>query len=245
MTRLTVHPPFPACAALVVVAALALPATAQIQPAALAASWVGAAAPAKVTSLRPGNLITQPSNSHLNGLTRDLKIAATNWTATVAIGTAGRCGSDDDGTTRTWVRNPDKVTLLNPEGWEAQRSGTPRPLVRYHIADDRYSRGEPIARACTYWEEGRWKPATGGTFTLRIWGKLCHAGISNVQRCWDLSTPTPPRGLLAVARLSGYGATFAPGSPNCGPERWPSPEWQADGGPPYAEWCDVEVSEPK
>ncbi len=212
---------------------------------ALRFSWVGAAAPAKVNSLRPGNLIAQPPSrlgSQATNVVRNLDIEATNWTATVAIGTAGRCGSDDDGTTRTWVRNPAKVTRLNPEGWEAQRSGTPRPLVRYHIADDRHSRGDPIARACTFWSEGRWKPATGGTFTLRIWGNVCLRGGRTCRSLKDGAGQT----LLTPDVVNGFGyqATFAPG-PNCGPARWPSPEWEAAGGPPYAEWCDVEVSPPE
>ena len=79
-----------------------------------------------------------------------------------------------------------------------------------------------------------------GYFRVRVWGKVCHASASNVQRCWNLKNPEPPRGFVAITNLVGYGATFRP-ERHCGPARWLSPAWQAAGGPPYAEWCDITV----
>ena len=154
-------------ALLALTAAPALPALAQVNPSALPASWVGTPAPARVTSLR-ADLVAQPPDP-LRRATENLTIEATSLNATVAIGTAGRCSGDDPGTTGTWVKDPDRITLLNKEGWVWQRSGPPRPTVAYHIADATWSRGEPIARACTHWAEGRWKTHPPGQgFTLRI-----------------------------------------------------------------------------
>ncbi len=235
----------PACVAPLKVQALllgaalavpALPALAQVNPSALRASWVGNPAPARVTSLR-ADLVAGPPSS-LRRATENLTIEASNLNATVAIGTAGRCSGDDPGTTGTWVKDPDKVTRLNKEGWVWQRSGPPRPTVAYHIADATWSRGEPIARACTHWAEGRWKTHPPGQgFTLRIWGNICIAGGAT---CSSLREGTPSFLTSGVVNQFGYAATFGPG-PNCGPARWPTPGWQAAGGQPYAEWCDVTV----
>ncbi len=185
------------------------------------------------------SLLTVTSGpSGLNaGIIRNLDITASNWSATVAIGTDGRCSTDDDGSTGKWIRNPDKVTILNKEGWTWVRMGA-RPMVAYHIADAIYSPGEPIARACTYYAEGRQKLHSGGQFTLRVYGKIALAGFSEVH---SLQMPAPPQDPNTWNYNQwGYHATFRPGA-NCGPARWPTPELRAAGLPPYAEWCEFVV----
>ena len=80
---------------------------------------------------------------------------------------------------------------------------------------------------------------SNGIFRVRVWGKVCPAGVSNVP-CWDLRDPDPPPGFGLVANQSGYGATFQHAH-NCGPRSWPTPELQAAGAPAYARYCDITV----
>ncbi len=189
------------------------------------------------------DLLTVTSDSGFNPeITRNLDITASNWSASVAIGTDGRCSSDDEGTTGEWIKDPDKVTLLNKEGWTWVRMGTPRPLVAYHIEDAIYSPGEPIARACTFYtEDGGLQPSYStfaGEFTLRVYGKISLPGFGNVH---SLQMPAPPQDPNTWNwNTWGYHATFKPGA-NCGPARWPTPELRAAGLPPYAEWCEFVV----
>ncbi len=122
--------------------------------------------------------------------------------------------------------------------WE-NGSWIPAPktqLVAFHNASGKYTGGQPVATACRYYAEGEWKTATG-MFTVRIWGKLCLKGPTNVQRCWALQKPSPPTGFLAVAKFAGYRATFAPG-PHCGPARTLE---GLENLASYAEWCDFTV----
>ncbi len=81
---------------------------------------------------------------------------------------------------------------------------------------------------------------SNGIFRVRVWGKVCHAGTSNVQRCWNLKDPTPPAAFAFLANAAGYGATFQTDG-HCGPPSWPTLELQAAGAPAYAKWCDVTV----
>ncbi len=184
-------------------------------------------------------------------LTRDLHIEAFNWTATVGVGAAFRCPGDKSvqRPAGSWVKDPEKVTRLNPEGWVWQRRDPIKPAVSYHIEDATWSHGDPIARACKIYTDGRLRPITsGGRFTLRVWGKVCLDGQSNVRpSCLQYKPGTalaPSAAWLGVLRHAGYKATFRPG-PNCGPATWPSPDMQerfpTQG---YAQWCDFTVVVP-
>ncbi len=158
--------------------------------------------------------------------TRDLKIEARDWPATTlfGVGDGSRCAYDKggDGRTFNWATNQ----------WE----GTAKLMVGFHSASDRYTGGNPIARRCTFYAENKLNPING-MFTVRIYGKACLKGTTNVQRCWDLSSPTPPVAWSAVARLAGYNATFKHGK-NCGPpQNIPGLENLA----PHAAWCDFTV----
>ncbi len=182
---------------------------------------------ARLTVLRSGNEAA-----------RNLKIKALDWPATAlfGVGSDSRCAGDDSGRQGAWVKDSSKVTQLNPDGWTWRREGTAKLLVGFHRASDRYTGGQPIARRCTYWEEGRFKPHTG-MFTVRIYGKACLKGPTNAQRCWDLSSSAPPPGWIIIARLAGYEATFAHGE-NCGP---PQTIPQREHWSPHAAWCDFTV----
>ncbi len=286
MTRLTVCPPFPACAALVVAAALALPAMAQsIQQTAITHSRALTPAPSVVTSLTAN--LTDPApqiqNRTWTGLVRNLQIEVLPGpdATTFGVGPDVRCaygpGDKDD------------------------------RVVEFHNPTDTYSRGQPIARACPTWGPAKcsrsvtfmghtftanrgypactgptetlnvdgytgstptqqagdtpstYTPGTPGTFTpgttptpraktpsngifrVRIWGNVCINGGTN---CLSLRDPMTTRwlaGSTGVIHLTGYGATFRPGSPHCGPARWPSEAWRMRGGPGYAEYCDITV----
>ncbi len=153
--------------------------------------------------------------------TRDLTIEAITWPATVTFGVG-----DQSGCSRSGGRWEDGTWIPAPA----------IKLVGFHNASGKYTVGQRVATACRYYEESEWKSATG-MFTVRIWGKLCLKGPTNAQRCWDLKNPTPPAGLLAIARFGGYRATFAPG-PNCGPARTVE---GLESQPPYAAWCDSTV----
>ncbi len=74
---------------------------------------------------------------------------------------AARCAYDKGSHSRTF-------------NWETKQWEGEDTIVGYHIADDKYNKGEPIARACTYYEGGRLKKLTGGWFTVRLWGKVCY-----------------------------------------------------------------------
>jgi len=182
----------------------------------------------------------------------DLHIGtAANWTASVAIGSAGRCAGDAD-PTRRWVWFRDATARY---GWNGRWEGTARPLVSHHIADRSYDPGTPIARKCTYKADddgrGEFTPHRG-LFTVRIHGKLCH---TNGTYCVDFR----PGGADGSAHRdcrqynrAGYTATFAPG-PRCGPPQWPTRalreaaargQLEEDAALGYAEWCDFTVTVP-
>ena len=175
-----------------------------------------------------GNLLAVTSGPQgLNsGIFQNLDIEASNWTATVGIGAAARCAYDrgGDGRTFNWGTN--------------QWDGEAKPMVGYHIANDKYTNGEPIARACTYHEGGALKKVKDGWFTVRVYGKISLPGFSEVH---SLKTPAPPQDPNTWNWNGwGYHATFKPGK-NCGPARWPTPELRTAGLPPYAEWCEFVV----
>ncbi len=287
----TPPPPPPPClkafAIVLLSAALALPAPAQAQ------TRVMNAGPATVYSLTTplvGPAVRVGSKTW-TALTRDLEIEARpnpQGMMNFGVGSDVRCAYGPGDRDQTQV-------------------------VEFHNPTGRYSRGQPIARACPHWGPrkcsrtvtvnlgalgmhtytvnrgyprcpGAWDttkmvevdgesvstrvgaPALGpaaddipdnrqeitatdrqqgthnGIFTVRIWGKICLAThISNSpDRCVSLKDNDPV--LLGSNFLNavGYVATF-PSRSHCGPPRWPTPELQAMGRPPYAEWCDVTV----
>ncbi len=158
-------------------------------------------------------------------LVTGLDLEAFNWTAVVGVGAAARCAYDKGSHRRTF-------------NWETKEWEGEDTIVGYHIADDKYNKGEPIARACTYYAEGRLKKVTGAWFTVRLWGKVCYP--TNYSRCDSLKGGLSNEWIM-YANVNGYDATFKPG-PNCGPAAWPTPELKAmfpDKG--YAEWCDFTV----
>jgi len=170
-------------------------------------------------------LIVLPSTADTSDYRQNLYIGkAENWTADIAIGDAGRCVGDKSDSTN---------------------------LVSFHINADRlYDTGTKIARACTYWEEKKFKPHATGIFTVRIYGKLCdNSGGSCVE--FRPGGADEGSGNFDCSRYndSGYTTTFAPG-PNCGPQKWPSRELRdaaargqltRDAALGYAEWCDFTV----
>ncbi len=166
--------------------------------------------------------------SAANELVTGLDLEAFNWTASVGVGDAARCAYDKGSHSRTF-------------NWETKQwEGEDRTIVGYHIEDDKYNKGEPIARACTYYESGRLRNVRGGWFTVRLWGKVCYPNDSN---CDSLQGGLSKE-WLRNANTNGYHATFKPG-PNCGPAAWPTPELKAmfpNNG--YAEWCDFTVRVP-
>jgi len=164
---------------------------------------------------------------------------AGNWTATVAIGEAGRCAADPD---------PGRHYNFGSSRWE----GEARPLVSFHIASHRvYYPGERVARACTWYgpKVGDAKPTfnayNAGWFTVRLYGTICDTSTTPSCTSFRPSGPVTPfdDGVFecSEANSGGYLATFAPG-PNCGPATWPTRYLRDIGAPPYAEWCDFVVN---
>ena len=162
-------------------------------------------------------------------LVTGLDLEAFNWTASVGVGDAARCAYD-------------KGSHRGTFNWETKQwEGEDRTIVGYHIEDDKYNKGEPIARACAHYENGRLRNVGDGWFTVRLWGKVCYP--TNFNRCESLKGGLSSA-WLRYANENGYDATFKPG-PNCGPPSWPTPELEAmfpDKG--YAEWCDFTVQVP-
>jgi len=90
--------------------------------------------------------------------------------------------------------------------------------------------------------------ASGATFNIRIYGKLCR---DNGHNCAQFR-PGGATGMIGStfrcvhANRFGYTATFAPAS-NCGPPEWPTSQLRDayNNGdsrfPPYARWCDFTV----
>ncbi len=169
------------------------------------------------TDLLPGSAADE--------LVTGLDLEAFNWTASVGVSAAARCAYDKGSHHRTFNRETKQ--------WEGEDT-----IVGYHIADDKYTKGESIARACTYYSGGKLHKVTGGWFTVRLWGKVCYP--TNYNICESLKGGLSSD-WLRYANMNGYDATFKPG-PNCGPAAWPTPELEAmfpDKG--YAEWCDFTV----
>ncbi len=269
MTRLTVCPPFPACAALVVAAALALPAMAQsIQQTAITHSRALTPAPSVVTSLTAN--LTDPApqiqNRTWTGLVRNLQIEVLPGpdATTFGVGPDVRCaygpGDKDD------------------------------RVVEFHNARGLYFRDQPIARACPTWGPAKCSRSVtvmGHTFTANRgyppcpgeWGNdgapalgaaadeipdsrqelsatrrtsKTANGIFKVRIwgnfcyaaggvCRSLKTIDGTTLTAPLVSRYGYAATFRPGPSNCGPARWPSEAWQQRNGPGYAEYCDITV----
>ena len=89
-----------------------------------------------------------------------------------------------------------RIPVADQKEWEGEDT-----IVGYHIADDKYNKGEPIARACTYYAEGRLKKVTGGWFTVRLWGKACFP--TNYSRCDSLKGGLSNEWLM-YANVNGY-----------------------------------------
>ncbi len=180
---------------------------------------------AKTVRTLGANLLPEPAAADME-LVTDLDLEAFNWTASVGVGSAARCAYD-------------KGSHRGTFNWETKQwEGEDRTIVGYHIEDDKYNSGEPIARACTYYEDGQFKDVTGGWFTVRLWGKVCYP--SGDSRCESLKGGLSQE-WISDANMNGYRATFKPGS-NCGPAAWPTPQLEEmfpDKG--YAEWCDFTV----
>jgi len=164
---------------------------------------------------------------------------AENWTASVAIGGAGRCAGDNV---------------------QADASN----LVNFHVPSHRvYNPGEPVARACKFLTlpagchannpppdlDCRLQAATyqrydTGWFTVRIYGRICDRSSNPNCTGFRPTGPVTPSGHAnfdcSTANREGYLATFKPG-PNCGPAKWPTRYLRDIGGPAYAEWCDFTV----
>ncbi len=119
-----------------------------------------------------------------------------------------------------------------PGTWNAQNNGQRQgaPALGAAADDIPDSRQELGARSGT-------RGTANGIFRVRVWGNFCFAagGVCRSLKTIDEATLTS-----SLVSRYGYAATFRPGA-NCGPARWPTPEMQAAGGPPYAEWCDVTV----
>ncbi len=258
-------PPLKTCAAVLLSAALALPAAAQGVTDAVRNSQVLTHAPSYVTSLTTPLTANAPRilGRVWTGLVQHLQIEVlpgpAGSTTTFGVGTGFRCA-------------------YGPGDTGAQ-------VVEFHNARGTYSRDQPIARACPTWgpakcarsvtvmgriftanrgyptcpagdapalgvaaddipdsrQDLRASSGTSGTakgiFRVRVWGNFCFAagGV-----CRSLKTIDGTILTSSLVSEYGYAATFQPGA-NCGPARWPTPEMQAAGGPPYAEWCDVTV----
>ncbi len=252
-----------ACAALLLSAALALPATAQGVPgAAVRNSRVLESAPATVYALTTNLVGAAPliQGRHWTGVSQNLTIDA--------------------------LPGPDATTFGVGPGSHCAHTPGVSGGVQFHNPTGTYSRGQPIATACPTWTARKCSrsvtfmgrtftanrgyppcseasndvtPLTGeytgntpnqqdnsftptrtpsnGIFQVRVWGNFCFAGgrICRSLKTIDGSTLTS-----SLVNQLGYAATFRPGA-NCGPPRWPTTEMEAAGGPPYAEWCDVTV----
>ena len=140
-----------------------------------------------------------------------------------------------------WVQNPDKVTLLNKEGWQWVRSAPKKQVVSLHLPDAVWSAGATDnGAACTFYAEGRHKKLTGD-LRVRVWGRLAN---SLVTRSINLrGGNVDVSGLyssLDAYHANGYVATFAAG-PDCGPETWPTEQFRQAGLPGYAEWCGLTI----
>ncbi len=268
MTRLTVHPPFPACAALALAATLALPAGAQqIDQTAISNSRVLQSTTTYVTSLTTNLVWSAPqvNNMTLSGVITNLTIEAldspggmTHDRTTFGVGSGSHCahtpgvsgGVEFHNPTGTYSRGQ-PIAIACPT-WTAKKcSRSVTFMGRTFTANKGYPRcmGDTTALTGEYTgntpnqQDSSYTPArtpSNGIFKVRIWGKVCHAGPRGVQRCWDLKNPTPPPAFATVANEAGYGATFRTAR-HCGPPSWPTPELQAAGAQAYAKWCDVTV----
>ena len=159
----------------------------------------------------------------------------------VGIGSEFACTPYDGVIDGYWVENPDKVTLLNPEGWQWVRTAPKKTVVGLHLPDAVWSDGaSDNGTACTYYAEGRRQKITGD-LRVRVWGRLSDNRNANSINLRggnvDVSGLYPS---LGDYHTSGYLATFAPG-PDCGPARWPTEGFQQAGFPPYAEWCELTI----
>ena len=84
------------------------------------------------------------------------------------------------------------------------------------------------------------KTPSRGTFRVRVWGNVCLGGGSPCYSLKDEGNRRWPANSSSAIHQFGYGATFQPAR-HCGPARWPSEAWRQQGGPGYAEYCDVTV----
>ena len=118
-------------------------------------------------------------------------------------------------------------------------------MVHYYRKSDRYDGGAPFDyEPCRYYAEGRWQRFSIGSFGVRVYGRVCLNGtVLGAPRCSEFGpggTTVDAGQWIAHINSNGYSATFAPGR-YCGPAKWPTRKSQAQGWKPYAEWCDFTV----
>ncbi len=258
-----------ACAA-VLLTVLALPASAQIERSARISEVLAGAPAYVTSLTTPlvSRRAPQVNNRTLSGTVTNLMIEAldspggmTHDRTTFGVGPGSHCAHSAGASGGVEFHNPTGTYSLGQPIAIACQTYTTRKCSRSvtfmgqtftankgyppcsEAIDDvtpltgQYTGNTPNQQANSYAPE---RTPSNGIFKLRIWGRVCHAGTSNVQRCWDLKNPTPPPGFTFLANAAGYGATFWPNS-NCGPRSWPTPELKAAGAPAYAKWCDVTV----
>ncbi len=118
-------------------------------------------------------------------------------------------------------------------------------IVPYYRASNRYDGGDSFEyKACQYYADGSWQRVSGGSFGVRVYGRVCLNGtVQGAPRCSEFGpggTTVNAGQWMAHINQNGYSATFAPGR-YCGPAKWPTRESQTQGREPYAEWCEFTV----
>ena len=190
-----------------------------------------------------GSVTTAPNSSLV---AKDLDFEVIEYTKgtgiqSVGVGSDFACTPYDGVNQGYWVQNPDKVTRLNPEGWQWVRTAPKKRVVSLHLPDAVWSDGaSDNGTACTFYAEGRRQKITGD-LRVRVWGRL-----SNRRNTMSINLRggnVDVSGLYSDLRIyhtSGYSATFAPDA-GCGPAKWPTEGFKQAGFPPYAEWCELTI----